>query len=209
MADPVHGLNLSGDDNSKKSRKGSIPRNVETYLKTAAMNAFADEMAKLANGEQPAKEGPSKLRRLKHMAQGALLTGTAAPIVSGGREFVKGFVDGGGNFRTRVSRGATKATEKLTAGEIAGRAVAGGLGGGLLGYAKDQLARHQAKEAGALVGGAPSGPRIAVAAGPSSSAKGMRVGNTPIAAKSGVTRTAAAKPVNPRMSLSDAMAPKV
>lgn len=204
MADPVHGLNLSGDDNSKKSRKGSIPRNVETYLKTAAMNAFADEVSKLAEGQErhPARD----------MAQMALLGATAAPVIDVSGKFVKGFVDTPGGLRARAAGGLASAAE-TTAGDIASKAFTAGVGGTALGYARNRLQQYQRgledKVAAALAGGTPSGPRIAVAAGPASSAKGMRVGNTPIAAKSGVTRPAAAKPVNPRMPLSDAMTPKV
>jgi hypothetical protein len=208
MADPVHGLNLSGDDNSKKSRKGSIPRNVETYLKTAAMNAFADEVAKLADEDPAAPPTKSKARVLKDMAQMGLLTGTAAPIIAAGRHFVEGAVDTPGGFRTRFDAGKAR-IKGTTKGDILGRALAAGVGGTLLGYAKNRLQQHQDQQKAAAAGGPPSGPRIAVAAGPSSSAKGMRIGNTPIAAKSGVTRTGASKPVNPRMSLPDAMAPKV
>ena len=204
MADPVHGLNLSSDDNSKKSRKGSIPRNVETYLKTASMNAFADEVSKLAEGQErhPARD----------MAQMALLAGGAAPVIDLSGRFVRGLIDTPGDLRARLSGGSAE-VGKATAGDLAAKAFTAGVGGTALGYAKNRLQQYQqgldGKVAAALAGGAPTGPRIAVAAGPASSAKGMRIGNTPIAAKSGVTRPGAAKPVNPRMPLSDAMTPKV
>jgi len=208
MADPVHGLNLSADDNSKKSRKGAIPRNVETYLKVATMNAFADEVAKLADDAPVPPPEKSKSRALKNMAQMGLLTGAAAPIIAVGRQFVEGAVDTPGGFRPRFDAGKAR-VKGTTKGDLVGRALAAGVGGTLLGYAKNRLQQHQDQQKAAAAGGPPSGPRIAVAAGPASTAKGMRVGNTPIAAKSGVVRPAATNPVNPRLPLGDAMTPKV
>lgn len=115
----------------------------------------------------------------------------------------------------------------MTAGDVAARSLTAGLGGGVIAAAKEGIEVHnarkaireylgQAKESGLLggLGGAPSGPagpKISTPAAPTlgvlrgSSNKSQRVGNTPIAAKSGVTNSSSGDAMNPRRNLGDAM----
>lgn len=235
--DPAHGLDLSKDDNLKKSRKGSIPKNVESYLKSASMLAFADEVQKISEGESDPEEVQQAITKLtkpkpwKTIGQTALLASVAAPVIEGAGRFTKGFVDTPGGLGARTRGGLGEAGKggllAMTKGDIASRALTSGAGGAVLAAAKEGIELQQArrklhdylaKEAGSgLAGGAPSGPRISAAAPPQpsisplrgSSSKSQRVGNTPIAAKSGVTRSMSGEAMNPRAPLSAAMKPKV
>lgn len=206
MADPTHGLELEGDDNRKKSRKGAIPRNVATYLKSATLEGFADEMAKLSKDEKPTS------LKVKHLGQSALLGGVAAPLLSATGDVTKGLVNHG-------LPGGAKALKGISRGDIAAAAVTGALGATALSAAKQRLAKHQdvkiADAFGVGAGGAPSGPKVSTPSAPTlgvlrgSSNKGQRVGNTPIAAKSGVVRSMSGQAMNPRSPLGDAIRPKV
>jgi len=238
----THGLDLSKDDNLKKSRKGATPKNVDTYLKGAMLESFADEMQKLSEpGVAEVEAAISKLQRpkpWKTIGQTAALASVAAPVIEGAGRFTKGFVDTHGSMRARVAGGLGEAGGKLglrsmTRGDVAQRMVGAGLGGGVLASAKEGIELHGArnalkqylsKEAAAGLGdpggtttGAPAGPRISMPkiSTPqptllrSSSNKGQRVGNTPIAARSGVTQSISGQAMNPNVPLSYAMKPKV
>lgn len=238
--DEHHGLDLSRDDNLKKSRKGAIPKNVDSFLKAASARAFADEMRKLADGEDPTEveAAISKLQKpkpWKTIGQTALMASVAAPLIEAGGKFTKGFVDAHGGLGARFTGGLGEAgkggIKAMTKGDIASRALTSGLGGGVLAAAKEGIeiskARRtlqeylqQQKDAAAPAGGppsGPSGPRVAVSANPpaptnplrGSSNKAQRVGNTPIAAKSGVVRSQSGEAMNPRAPLTAAMKPKV
>jgi len=106
---------------------------------------------------------------------------------------------------------------------VSAKSLTAGLGGGVIAAAKEGIEVHNArkaireylgqKEAG-LLGGTPSGisgPKISTPAAPTlgvlrgSSNKSQRVGNTPIAAKSGVTSSSSGDAMNPRRNLGDAM----
>lgn len=215
MADTTHGLDLSSDENARKSRKGSIPRNVDTYLKSAMLEAFQDELMKLSDGEVPTKV------KAKHLGQAALLGGTTAPLVGATGDFVKGFAKGQGGILSRAASGVGEVSHELVP-SLAARATTGALGMTGVVAARHALEQRQAyelaraKQADMLGSmGAPSGPKISTPAAPTlgvlrgSSNKSQRVGNTPIAAKSGVTRSASGQAMNPRANLSDAMRPKV
>lgn len=236
--DSPHGLDLSKDDNSKKSRKGSIPKNVESYLKAASMAAFVEEMQKLSEGEPEPAEVEQAITKLtkpkpwKTIGQTALLASVAAPVIEGAGRFTKGFVDTPGGLGARAAGGLGEAGKgglrAMTKGDIASRALTSGAGGAVLAAAKEGIELQQArralhnyissKQAAALAGGPPSGPQVSAAAGPpppsisplrGSSNKGQRVGNTPIAAKSGVVRSMSGEAMNPRAPLTAAMKPKV
>lgn len=244
----VHGLDLSQDDNSKKSRKGSIPRNVETFLKKAELQGFAEEMQKLSDtdseSDEEVSQAISKLQRpkpWKTIAQTAALAATAAPVIDAAGRFTKGFVDTHGGLGARARGGLGRvATETrggagllgMTMGDIASKGVTSGAGGAVLAAAKEGIELRRARNtlharlaladdkiaaavgAGAAIAG-PSGPRISLPQAPTlgvlrgSSNKSQRVGNTPIAARSGVTRSQSGEAMNPRANLSDAMKPKV
>lgn len=241
----VHGLDLSKDDNSKKSRKGSIPKNVASYLKSASLAAFADEMRKLSDAEpdEAVEQAVSKLtkpRAWKTIGQTALMAGAAAPVIEGAGRFTKGFVDTSGGLAARARGGMGQAAKgvlsgsgvkAMTKGDVVSRALTAGAGGGVLAAAKEGLELHNARKSlhnyiatnkeaaiGVALGGPPSGPSApsapstpAPTASPlrGSSNKSQRVGNTPIVAKSGVTRSMSGQAMNPRASLGDAMRPKV
>lgn len=217
MADEHHGLDLAADENSRKSRKGSIPRNVDTFLKKSMVDAFVDEISKLADDQPPTKI------KLKHMGQAALFGGAASPALKATGNFAKGFVNhAGGNIAARVG-GGLEEVARTTRGDIASKALEGALGGTVVSAASNALANRQREEAARTkqsdlfggAGGAPSGPKISTPAAPTlgvlrgSSNKSQRVGNTPIAAKSGVTRSMSGTALNPRANLGDAMKPKV
>lgn len=208
-----HGLDLSEDDNSKKSRKRTIPRNVATYLKKAMLDGFAEEMAKLS------EEKPSLGVKAKHLGQLALFGGLANPALQAVGTFAEHAAAPGGG----LAAGA-KAVRGLSRAQVGSSALTGAIGGSLVAAAKDKLKQRQESELGAKMadlfsglgaGGAPSGPKVSTPAAPSlgvlrgSSNKSQRVGNTPIAAKSGVTRPAVAAAMNPRTNLTDAIRPKV
>lgn len=208
MADENHGLDLSSDENKRKSRKGSIPRNVDTYLKSAMLEGFADEIMKLSEGEP----SPAAMKA-KHMGQLALFGGLANPALQALGTFTEHSVPGG------LGAGI-KAVKGLSRGSLASSALTGAVGGSMIAAAKDKLKQHQENELGKIADllggmGAPSGPKVSTPAAPTlgvlrgSSNKSQRVGNTPIAAKSGVTRSSSGQAMNPRANLSDAMRPKV
>lgn len=221
MADAQHGLDLSSDENSRKSRKGAIPRNVDTYLKSAMLDAFQVELAKLS------EEDVSTSTKAKHLGQMALLGSATAPLLNAAGHFVRGAVDTEGPLSKRLLEGGIGAVQNLSAGDVARKVFTGGVGGTGIGLAQDALSRHQQREiaqatkqaeglfGGGGAGGAPSGPKVSTPSAPTlgvlrgSSNKGQRVGNTPIVAKSGVTRSISSQPVNPRTNLGDAMRPKV
>lgn len=235
--DSPHGLDLSKDDNTKKSRKGAIPKNVESYLKGASLSAFVDEMRKLSEGETDEAEVEQAITKLtkpkpwKTIGQTALLASVAAPAIEGAGRFTKGFVDTHGGLGARAMGGLGEAGKggirAMTKGDIASRALTAGAGGAVLAAAKEGIELQQArralhsylgKDAAAPAGGAPSGPRTSAAAGPpppsisplrGSSNKSQRVGNTPIAARSGVTHSMSGEAMNPRAPLTAAMKPKV
>ncbi len=240
--DSTHGLDLSKDDNHKKSRKGMIPKNIESYLKVASMNAFADEMHKLSEdvSEEKVQQAVTKLTKpkaWKTIGETAALAGVAAPVIEGAGRFTKGFVDAPGGLAARARGGLGEAGKSglraMTKGDVASRSLTSGMGGGVLAAAKEGIELHQARKAlhdyiasnkeaaiGVALGGPPSGPRVTTASAPDapapavsplrgSSNKSQRVGNTPIAAKSGVTRSMSGQAMNPRAALSDAMRPKV
>lgn len=239
-----HGLDLSKDDNLKKSRKGATPKNVDTYLKGAMLTAFTDEMQKLSEpGVAEVEAAISKLQKpkpWKTIGQTAALASVAAPVIEGAGRFTKGFVDAHGSVRTRVAGGLGVAAENgvikgglksMTRGDVAQRMVGAGLGGGVLAAAKEGIELHGARNAlksylakeaassdpGGTAPGAPAGPRISMPkiSTPqptllrSSSNKAQRVGNTPIAARSGVTQSISGQAMNPNVPLSYAMKPKV
>jgi len=243
-ADTGHGLDLSKDDNSKKSRKGAIPRNVDTYLKEKKLAAFAEEMQKLSTAPEDEEEVQAAISKLqkpkpwKNIAQTAGMAAVAAPVIEGAGRFTKGFVDARGGLGARLRGGlghaatgdlAAKGLRGMTSGDVVSRSLTAGLGGGVLSAAREGVELHQARAAlhRYLHGGekdaadmgvpavpsAPAAPQIKLPAPASplrgSSNKSQRVGNTPIAAKSGVTRSMSGTPMNPRASLSDAMTPKV
>lgn len=237
----THGLDLSKDDNLKKSRKGATPKNVDTYLKGAMLESFMDEMQKLSEpGVAEVEAAINKLQRpkpWKTIGQTAALASVAAPVIEGAGRFTKGFVDAHGGVGARVAGGLGSAGKggirAMTRGDVAQKMVGAGLGGGVLAAAKEGIELHGArnalkqylsKEAAAGLGdpggtttGAPAGPRISMPkiSTPqptllrSSSNKAQRVGNTPIAARSGVTQSISGQAMNPNVPLSYAMKPKV
>lgn len=209
MADEHGGLDLTGDENRRKSRKGSIPRNVDTYLKEARLDGFADEVRKLAADEPPTST------RVKHLGQLALFGGLANPALQTIGAFAEHGVAGGLGAGVKAMRNTTR-------GSLASSALTGAIGGSMIAAAKDKLKQHQENELAPkfadLFSGAPSGPsgpKVSTPAAPTlgvlrgSSNKSQRVGNTPIAAKSGVTRSMSGQAMNPRANLGDAMRPKV
>lgn len=213
MADDTHGLDLAAAENARKSRKGSIPRNVDTFLKSSTLSAFVDELQKLADDQPPTKI------KLKHLGQSAALGGVSTPAVETAARFVKGFADTNGGIKTRLGGGARELAT-TTRGDVAKKTFLGALGATGIAQAHDTLKNHQLEEivhkhADLFTGGAPSGPKVSVPSAPTlgvlrgSSNKSQRVGNTPIAAKSGVTRSMSGVALNPRANLGDAMRPKV
>lgn len=219
-----HGLDI--DDKRLKSRKGSIPTNVQTLMKEAQMAAFVDEVQKLSVDEHEVEQAAAKLQKPKPwkiIGQTAGLASVAAPAIDTAGRFTKGFVNAKGGLSSRLA-GGTKELAQQTGGDLAAKALTSGLGGGVLAAAKEGIELHHARKAihsylaenklSSLFGGPPSGPgtpKVTVPSAPTlgvlrgSSNKSQRVGNTPIAAKSGVTRSASSDPMNPRRSLSDAM----
>lgn len=207
-----------------KSRHGSIPANVQTLMKTATFAAFADEIAKLSVDEAAVIDAAQKLQKprpWRTIGQTALAVGTAAPVIEAAGKFTKGVIDTHGGPGARLG-GGLASVGKITAGDVAAKSLTAGLGGGMIAAAKEGIevrnARrairdyvNQSKLSGLLGGGAPAGPKISTPAAPSlgvlrgSSNKSQRVGNTPIAAKSGVTGSASGDSMNPRRNLGDAM----
>lgn len=219
MADAPHGLDLSDDENKRKSRKGSIPRNVDTYLKSALLEGFTDEISKLSADEPPTKV------KVKHLMQAGAFGGTVTPAIEVASRFVKGFADhpGGGGIAARTASGV-KELGTATRGDVAKKMFLGAAGATGIAQAQDALHRHQAAEIAQAKGAAdlfsgpasgPAGPKVSTPSAPTlgvlrgSSNKGQRVGNTPIAAKSGVVRSMSGQAMNPRANLGDAMRPKV
>lgn len=207
-----------------KARKGAIPTNVRTLMKAASMTAFTDELAKLAVDDHEVVQAVEKLQKprpWKTIGQTAGLVATVGPAIDGLGKFTKGFVNTRGGLGARAV-GGVKEVKTLTPGDIASKAVTAGLGGGAIAAAKEGIELHRARRSlrnyimsqdklSALLGGAPSGPKISTPAAPTlgvlrgSSNKGQRVGNTPIAAKSGTTNSASGDAMNPRRNLGDAM----
>jgi hypothetical protein len=219
-----HGLDI--DDKRLKSRKGSIPANVQTLMKEAEMAAFVDEVRKLSVDEHEVEQAAAKLQKPKPwkvIGQTAGLASVAAPVIDTAGKFTKGVVNTKGGIAPRIA-GGIKEVGQHTVGDLAAKAVTSGLGGGVLAAAKEGIELHHARKAihsylaenklSSLFGGPPSGPgtpKVTVPSAPTlgvlrgSSNKSQRVGNTPIAAKSGVTRSSSGDPMNPRRNLSDAM----
>lgn len=218
-----------------KSRHGSIPANVSTLMKTAQMAAFADEIVKLSVDEASVVDAAQKLQKprpWRTIGQTAAMVGAAAPAIEAAGKFTKGFTDTHGGLGARFAGGLGQAAHGIhpgsgvrgmTAGDIAAKSLTAGLGGGVIAAAKEGIELHnarkairdyldQTKMANVLgIGGAPAGPKISTPAAPTlgvlrgSSNKSQRVGNTPIAAKSGVTSSASGDAMNPRRNLGDAM----
>lgn len=208
-----------------KTRTGAIPANVRTLMKAASMTAFTDELAKLSAVEDrdvmAAAEKLQKPRPWKVIGQTAGLVAGAAPVIDVAGRFTKGFINSKGPVAARVAGGA-KEIKELTAGDIASKMLTSGLGGGAIAAAKEGIELHNARQAlrsyvqdklSALLG-PPSGPKtpsVSTPAAPTlgvlrgSSNKSQRVGNTPIAAKSGTTNSASGDAMNPRRNLGDAM----
>jgi len=229
-ADHEHGLTLPRA--ASKSRKGSIPRNINTLAESAKLSAFSDELRKLASvGQEPGppvddlavQEAAAKLRKPKPwrtIGQTATMASLAAPAIATGGRFVEGFVDTPGDVRARALGGARNAATQ-TAGQLASRAVTTGLGGGVIAAAKEGLDLHNARKTvhGYLSQNADKLANIAGVTAPatatglaapsgqlrSSANKGQRVGTTPIAAKSGVTNSSSGIAVNPRRNIGDAI----
>lgn len=222
----THGLeNELESARNIKSRHGSIPSNVETLMKTASMVAFADEIAKLSVDEAVVADAAQKLQKprpWRTIGQTAAMVGAAAPAIEAAGKFTKGVVDTKGGLGARVA-GGVGAIGKMTAGDVAAKSLTAGLGGGVIAAAKEGIEVHNARKAirdylsqakvSGLLGAAsgPAGPKISTPAAPTlgvlrgSSNKSQRVGNTPIAAKSGVTGSASGDAMNPRRNLGDAM----
>lgn len=225
----AHGLEEQlAEQDRLKSRRGSIPSNVQTLMKAASMAAFADEVAKLSSvDEVEVVEAAHKLQKprpWKTIGQTAALVGAAAPAIDVAGKFTKGFIDTQGSLAARAAGGA-KTVGAMTAGDLAAKSLTSGLGGGVIAAAKEGIELHRARKAihdylseskvGSLFGGPPSGPAAPTVKSPtinpttslvrSSSNKGQRVGITPIAAKSGVTQSASGDAMNPRRNLGDAM----
>jgi hypothetical protein len=223
MTTPDHGLTLPRGQT--KSRKGSIPSNINTLTEGRKMASFADELRKMAEiGDLEVQEAVTKLRKQRPwttIGQTAAMAGLAAPVIDAGGKFTKGFVDTRGGLGARIAGGAG-AVGALTAGDVASKAVTTGLGGGVIAAAKEGLDMHRARKTvrgyldqnlgkyASLLGGvtAPAtGTGLAAPSGKvrSSSNKGQHVGVTPIAAKSGVTNSASGVAMNPRRNIGDAM----
>lgn len=224
MTTNTHGLDVR--KGGIKSRKGSIPANIDTLSESAKMAGFVAEMRKLAEiDELEVVEAASKLQKKRPwrtIGQTALMAGAAAPVIDAGGKFTKGFVDTHGGLGARVV-GGMESVGRLTGGDIAARALTTGVGGGVIAAAKEGLDLHNARKTvhryldqhadkianapgvtapatGTGLGATAATPKVR-----SSSMKGQRVGVTPIAAKSGVTNSASGIAVNPRRSISDAM----
>lgn len=223
----MHGLEDRIEEHDRvKSRKGSIPSNVQTLMKVARMAAFADEVSKLSMDDVEVVEAAHKLQRprpWRNIGQTALVVGAAAPAIDAAGRFTKGFVNSKGGLGARAAGGARE-LGALTAGDIAAKSVTAGLGGGAIAAAREGIEVHNARKAvrryldqaklSSLFGGPPSGPgapKVSLPAAPTlgltrgSSNKSQRVGNTPIAAKSGVTQAASGDAMNPRRNIGDAM----
>jgi hypothetical protein len=217
-----HGLDVPRG--ASKSRKGSIPTNIDTLSESAKMSAFADELRKMADiSDIDVQEAATKLQRprpWRTIGQTATMAGAAAPVIDAGGKFTRGFVDAHGGLRARLAGGAS-AVGALTSGEVAAKALTTGLGGGVIAAAKEGIDLHRARKTvqGYLdqhadklanmpgvtapatgTGLAAPSPKVR-----SSTNKGQRVGVTPIAAKSGVTNSASGIAMNPRRSVGDAM----
>ncbi len=221
----THGLEDRLEEHDRvKSRKGAIPTNVQTLMKAASMAAFLDEVSKLAVDEVEVVDAAHKLQKprpWKTIGQTAAMVGAAAPAIDVAGKFTKGFLDTpSGGLGAHIAGGA-KTVGAMTLGDLAAKSLTAGLGGGVIAAAKEGIELHNARKAlhsylmqekaSGLLGGAPSGPKISTPAAPTlgvlrgSSNKAQRVGNTPIAAKSGVTQAASGDAMNPRRNLGDAM----
>lgn len=189
----THGLDLSHHDNRKKSRKGSIPKNVSTLLKKASMDAFMQEIEKLSEddadgGTEKAmvsdatatlKKKPSNMKSTLQMAG---VGAVAAPIIEAVGRFAQGALDhSGGGGKSRTAHGIAEVM-KMTKGDVAKRAIVAGLAGGAIGLGKvkldtgrarkvlekhyDKLRGERSKEAAApAVPGIPGVPKIAPSLG--------------------------------------------
>lgn len=219
----MHGLEESLSEQDRlKSRRGSIPANVSTLMKTAVMASFTDELAKLSADEVAVADAVNKLQRprpWKTVGQTAALVGTVAPAIDLAGRFTKGFVDTKGGIGARAAGGLANA-RTATLGDLASKALTSGLGGGAIAVAKEGIEVHNARKAvhdylqkTSMFGAPPAstGPKVSTPSAPTlgvlrgSSNKSQRVGNTPIAAKSGVTSSASGDAMNPRRNLGDAM----
>ncbi len=221
----AHGLEDALAENDKmKSRKGAIPANVQTLMKAASMAAFTDELAKLSVDEHEVVQAAEKLQKprpWRTIGQTGAVVAGAAPLIDVAGKFTKGFVNTKGGLGLRAAGGA-KEIGTLTGGDVASKMLTSGLGGAAIAAAKEGIELRNARRAihnyimsqdklSGLMGGPPSGPKVSTPAAPTlgvlrgSSNKGQRVGNTPIAAKSGTTNSASGDAMNPRRNLGDAM----
>lgn len=142
-----HGLDI--DEKRLKSRKGSIPTNVQTLMKEAEMAAFVDEVHKISADEQAVTEAVSKLQKprpWKVIGQTAGLVGAVAPAIDVAGKFTKGVVDARGGLGARLAGGASE-VGKITAGDLLSKSLTSGLGGGAIAAAKEGIELHNARKA--------------------------------------------------------------
>lgn len=145
-----HGLEERLEEHDRmKSRKGSIPTNVQTLMKAASMAAFLDEVSKLAVGDTEVVDAAHKLQRprpWKTIGQTAAMVGAAAPVIDTAGRFAKGAVNTPGGIAARVAGGA-KEIRSLTAGDAVAKSLTAGLGGGVIAAAKEGIELHNARKA--------------------------------------------------------------